>query len=99
MRVQIDSVNAMGQTAHWGYVTDFDGRNLPVAGNAGQAHASVRVVDASVNEIVNSKDEVVTTRPTNVLSPDHNAITVIYLRDDGTGKTTGVTFAAYERMR
>lgn len=98
MRVQIESVNAKGDTARWGYVTEFDGGNMPVTGNAGQTHASVRVVDPYVNEIINSKDGVVTTRLTNVLSPDHSTIAVIYMRDDGQGKTTGVTFATYERM-
>jgi hypothetical protein len=34
---------------------------------------------------------------TNVLSPDGNTIAVMYMRDDGTGRTTNVTFATYER--
>lgn len=33
-----------------------------------------------------------------VLSKDQNSIGVMYYRDDGTGKTTGITFAMYERM-
>ncbi|MBK6485660.1 MAG: hypothetical protein IPF98_02075 [Gemmatimonadetes bacterium] len=98
MRVQIESVNAKGETARWGYVTEFDGRDMPVTGNAGQTHASVRVLDDAVNEIINSKDGVVTTRLTNVLSPDHNTIAVVYMRDDGKGRTMGVSFATYERM-
>ncbi len=98
MRVQIESVNASGDTTRWGYVTDFDGRDMPVTGNPGQTHASVRRISDAVNEIVNSKDGVVTQRLTNVLSPDHNTIAVIYMRDDGHGNTTRVTFATYERM-
>lgn len=98
MRVEIESVNASGDTTRWGYVTEFDGRDMPVTGNAGQTHASVRRISDAVNEIVNSKDGVVTQRLTNVLSPDHNTIAVIYMRDDGHGKTTRVTFATYERI-
>ena len=71
---------------------------MPVTGNAGQSHASVRAVNAAINEIVNKKDGRVTTRLTNVLSPDGQTIAVMYMRDDGAGRTTGVTFATYERM-
>lgn len=98
MRVEIESVSERGDTTRWGYVTDFDGRDMPVTGNPGQTHASVRRINDAVNEIVNSKDGVVTQRLTNVLSPDHNTIAVVYMRDDGHGKTTRVTFATYERM-
>jgi len=99
MRVTIESVNAKGDTTRWWYVTDFDGRDMPVTGSAGQTHAAVRRVSDAVNQIVNSKDGIVTQRLTNVLSPDHNTIAVIYMRDDGTGKTTSVSFATYERLR
>jgi hypothetical protein len=98
MRVLIESVSASGDTTRWGYVTEFDGREMPVTGNAGQSHASVRRINDDINEIVNSKDGVVTQRLTNVLSPDRNTIAVIYMRDDGQGKTTRVTFATYERI-
>lgn len=98
MRVLIESVNARGDTTRWGYVTEFDGRDMPVTGSASQTHAAVRRISPTVNEIVNSKDGVVTQRLTNVLSPDGGTIAVIYMRDDGKGKTTGVTFATYEKL-
>jgi hypothetical protein len=91
-------VNARGDTTRWWYTTEFDGKDMPVTGNAGQSHAAVTAVNASINTIVNRKDGRVTTRLTNVLSPDGRTIAVIYMRDDGTGRTTGVTFATYERM-
>jgi hypothetical protein len=72
---------------------------MPVTGNAGQTHAAVRTVSPLINEIVNSNNGRVTQRLTNVLSPDHNTIAVIYMRQDTTGTTTGVTFATYVRMR
>lgn len=98
MKVTIESVNAKGDTTRWWYVTDFDGKAMPVSGNAGQTHAAVRRVDDRINEIVNSKDGVVTQRLTNILSLDGQTIAVVYMRDDGAGKTTGVTFATYQRM-
>jgi hypothetical protein len=98
MKVTIQAVNAKGDTTRWWYTTDFDGRDMPVTGNAGQSHAAVRPISPLVNEIVNKKDGRVTQRLTNVLSPDHNTIAVIYMREDADGRTTGVTFATYLRI-
>jgi hypothetical protein len=99
MKVTIESVNAKGDTTRWWYVTDFDGKAMPVSGNPGQSHAAVRRIDERINEIVNAKDGVVTQRLTNILSPDGNTIAVVYMRDDGSGRTSSVTFATYERVR
>jgi hypothetical protein len=98
MKVTIEAVSAKGDTTRWWYVTDFDGKAMPVSGNAGQTHASVRRIDDRINEIVNSKDGVVTQRLTNILSVDAQTLAVVYMRDDGSGKTTGVTFATYLRL-
>ncbi len=98
MKVTIEAVNARSDTTRWWYTTEFDGRDMPVTGNAGQTHAAVRAVSPLVNEIVNKQSARVTQRLTNVLSPDHNTIAVIYMREDTTGTTTGVTFATYVRM-
>lgn len=98
MKVTIQSVNAKGDTTRWWYTTNFDGADMPVTGNAGQTHAAVKPVSPLVNEIVNKKNGAVTQRLTNVLSPDHNTIAVIYMREDAQGRTTGVTFATYLRI-
>ncbi|MCU0636318.1 MAG: hypothetical protein MUE41_15735 [Gemmatimonadaceae bacterium] len=99
MKVTIQAVNARGDTTRWWYTTEFDGRAMPVTGNPSQSHAAVRRLSPLVNEIVNSLDGRVTQRLTNVLSPDHNTIGVIYMREDAGGTTTGVTFATYVRLR
>jgi hypothetical protein len=98
MKVTIDAVNAKGEKSQWWYTTNFDGKDMPVTGNAGQTHTSVRVINDRINEIINKRDGKVTQVLTNVLSPDGQTIGVMYMRDDGTGKTTNVTFATYERM-
>ena len=99
MKVTIQAVNAKGDTTRWWYTTEFDGKDMPVTGNAGQTHAAVLAINERVNEITNKKDGRTTQRLTNVLSNDAQTIAVIYMRDDGAGKTTGVTFATYERMK
>jgi len=98
MKVAIQSVNARGDTTRWWYTTEFDGRAMPVTGSAAQSHAAVRVLSPLVNEIVNSLNGRVTQRLTNVLSADHNTIGVMYMREDAEGRTTGVTFATYQRL-
>lgn len=98
MKVTVESVNARGEKTAWSYTTNFDGTDMPVTGNTGTTHTSVRRINDRVNEIVNKRDGKVTQVLTNVLSPDGNTIGVIYMRDDGSGKTVGVTFATYERI-
>ena len=97
MKVTIDAVNARGETSQWWYVTELDGKDMPVTGNAGTGHTAVRQINDRINEIINKKDGKVTQVLTNVLSPDGNTIAVIYMRDDGTGRTANVSFATYER--
>jgi hypothetical protein len=99
MKVTIESVSAKGDTARWWYTTEFDGREMPVTGNANQTHAAVRTVSPRINEIVNLNAGRVTQRLTNVLSPDHNTIGVIYMREGADGVTGAVTFATYRRIR
>jgi hypothetical protein len=98
MKVTVQSVNARGEKTEWWYTTDFDGKDMPVTGSRGTTHTSVRRITDRINEIVNKRDGTVTQVLTNVLSPDGNTIAVIYMRDEA-GKTTGVTFATYERIR
>lgn len=99
MKVTIDAVNAQGEKTQWWYTTEFDGKDMPVTGNRNQTHSAVRVIDSRVNEIINKNNGKVTQVLTNVLSPDGDTIAVIYMRDDGAGKTTNVTFATYERIK
>lgn len=98
MKVTVESTNARGEKTTWWYTTDFDGKDMPVTGQAPGQTSAVTAVNDKINVIVNKRDGKITQVLTNVLSNDHNTIGVIYMRDDGTGKTTGVTFATYERM-
>ena len=99
MKVTVTSVNARGEKSEWWYTTEFDGKDMPVTGSRGTTHTSVRTITDRINEIVNKRDGRVTQVLTNVLSPDGNTIAVIYMRDDGNGKTTAVSFATYERIK
>ncbi len=99
MKVTIDAVNAKGEKTQWWYTTNFDGKDMPVTGQAPGQASAVTTVNDQVNVIANKRDGKMTQILTNVLSPDGNTIGVIYMRDDGNGKTTGVTFATYEKIK
>jgi hypothetical protein len=99
MKITVESVNAKGEPSKWWYTTDFDGKDQPVTGQAPKSMTSVRIIDDRINEIVNKRDGRVTQILTNVLSPDKNTLGIIYMRQDEQGKTTGVTFATYERIQ
>jgi len=76
----------------------FDGKDAPITGNPGADAGAVKIINDRINEITYKKDGQVTQVLTNVLSPDRNTIGVVYMRMDAQGKTTGVTFATYERQ-
>ena len=99
MKVTVESVNAKGEKNMWWYTTDFDGKDMPVTGQAPGQTSSVTTVNDKINVITNKRDGKVTQILTNVLSPDGDTLGVMYMRDDGNGKTTNVTFATYERMK
>ena len=98
MKITIDAVNKDGVKSQWGYTTMFDGKDEKLVGNPGTDSGSVRVVTDRINEIIYKKDGKITQVLTNVLSPDHTTIGVMYMRMNPEGKTTGVTFATYEKM-
>jgi hypothetical protein len=98
MKVTVESTNPRGEKTTWWYTTELDGKDMPVTGQGPNRTSAVRTIDAQVNEIINKADGKVTQVLYNILSKDQNSIGVMYYRDDGTGKTTNITFAMYERM-
>lgn len=98
MKVTVESTNPTGAKTTWWYTTDFDGKDMPVTGQGPGRTTSVRTIDGQINEIINKADGKTSQVLYNILSKDQNSIGVMYYRDDGTGKTTGITFAMYERM-
>jgi len=99
MKITIDAVNKDGVKSQWFYTTKFDGKDEPITGNPAADTGAVKVVNAAINEIVYKKSGKIAQVLTNVLSPDGDTIGIIYMRMDEAGKTSGVTFATYERMK
>ena len=99
MKITIDAVNKDGVTSQWFYTTMFDAKDEPITGNPGADQGSVKIINDRINEIVYKKDGKVAQVLTNVLSPDGSTIGIIYMRMNAEGKTTGVTFATYEKQK
>jgi hypothetical protein len=98
MKITIDAVDKDGKPSQWYYTTQFDGKDEPITGNPSADTGSVRIITDRINEIVYKKAGKVAQVLTNVLSPDGSTIGIIYMRADANGKTTGVTFATYEKQ-
>jgi hypothetical protein len=98
MKITVDQVSAKGEKTSWWYTTEFDGKDMPVTGQD-NAMTSVRRISDRINEITNKRNGKVTTVLYNILSADGNTIANSYMRDDGSGKTTDVTYATYLRMQ
>jgi hypothetical protein len=100
MKVTIEQVDKNGKESKWGYNTDLKGGEAPLYGNEGVDTGAVRVVNDRINEITYKKNGKVVQILTNVLSPDHSTLGIIYLRQDPeTGVTKNVTFATYEKIQ
>lgn len=99
MKITIDAVNRNGDKSQWYYTTMFDNKDETVTGNPGTDSGAVKVITDRINEITYKKNGRVTQLLTNVLSPDGNSIGVMYMRMDAEGKTTGIAFASYERVK
>jgi hypothetical protein len=94
MKVTVNSVNREGRKGGWTYTTMLDGKDVPIEGHPSADAASVKVVDARVNEIVYKKNGKPTQFLTNVLSEDGTTLTVTFKNPEG--KVTAV--AVYEKM-
>ena len=98
MKITVEAVNAKGEKTMWWYTTDFDGKDMPVTGQAAGQTTAVNKINDNINEIIGKRDGRITQKLYNVLSTDKNTIGNLYMNYDATGKVTRVTTATYERM-
>ena len=84
----------------WSYVTLFDGKFRPVAGQPG-SETAVELINGNEKSIriLNKRDGVVYQVVINTLSEDNNTISNEYIRMDKDGKITGVTHVTYHRLK
>ena len=90
--------NPSNPASDWSYVTMFDGKFRPVAGQPG-AETAVEIINPKSIRIYNKRDGVLNQVVINTLSEDNNTISNEYIRMDKEGKITGVTHVTYLRRK
>ena len=94
--MKITVSNPSDPKATWSYVTMFDGKFRPVAGQE-NSETAVEVINEKSTRIYNKRDGVLYQVVINTLSDDNNTINNEYIRMDKDGKITGVTHVTYNR--
>lgn len=90
--------NPSNPAQDWSYVTMFDGKFMPVTGQAG-SETAVEIINPKSIRILNKRDGLVYQVVINTLSEDNNTISNEYIRMDKEGKITGVTHVTYVRRK
>jgi len=90
--------NPSDPKSDWSYVTMFDGKFMPVAGQPG-SETAVEIINPKSIRIYNKRDGLVNQVVINTLSEDNNMISNEYVRMDKEGKITGVTHVIYNRRK
>jgi len=90
--------NPSNPSQDWSYVTMFDGKFMPVAGQPG-SETAVEIINPKSIRILNKRDGAVYQVVINTLSDDNNTISNEYIRLDKEGKITGVTHVIYNRRK
>lgn len=90
--------NPSNPSQDWSYVTQFDGKFMPVTGQPG-SETAVEIINPKSIRIYNKRDGVVNQVVINTLSDDNNTISNEYIRMDKDGKITGVTHVTYLRRK
>ena len=94
--MKITVSNPSDPKSDWSYVTMFDGKFRPVAGQP-NSETAVEVINDKSTRILNKRDGVVYQVVINTLSADNSKINNEYIRMDKDGKITGVTHVTYIR--
>ena len=90
--------NPSNPSQDWSYVTTFDGKFMPLAGQPG-AETAVEIINPKSIRIYNKRDGLVYQVVINTLSEDNDTISNEYIRMDKEGKITGVTHVTYNRRK
>ena len=86
-RVTVRSTPGTGAKQEWSYTTSLDGTPAKITGNSPNADmASVKRIDATTLEVVNTKAGKETTRQRNVVAADGKTRTVTTTGVDGQGQ-------------
>jgi hypothetical protein len=97
IKLTSDGVNAEGKAAHGGYVSKFDGNDVPWEGNPDADMASAKKIDDNRYENTWKKGGKVTRVVKAVVSKDGKTLTVTHTGTDAKGQAVNNT-AVYDRQ-
>jgi hypothetical protein len=89
--VTVDSVSSAGETTHWTYTAQYDGKDAPVTGNPDADTIVMKRVSARVTETVYKKGGKVTLTNTRTVSADGKTLTVTQTGTNAQGQKVNNT--------
>ncbi len=97
IRISVNSVNADGTAAKWGFTANYDGKDVSITGNNPNADsAALKRLDATTSETTYKKGGTVTTTNTRVVSANRRTMTITTKGTDSQGQTVN-NVAVYEK--
>jgi len=97
IKLTADRVSAEGKATHGGYVSKFDGEDVPVEGNPDADMASPKRIDDNSYENIWKKGGKTTITAKGVVSKDDKTLTVTLTGTDSQGRTVNST-AVYNKQ-
>jgi len=98
IKFTVDLVTADGNTSHWGFTANYDGKDYPVTGDSPYGNVvAVTRVDAKTIRITSKQDGKVTTTSTIVVSEDGKTRTTTIKGTDVKGQPVDIV-SFYEKQ-
>ena|SRR6266566_5824032 len=97
IKLTVDRVSAEGKATHGGYVSKFDGQDVPVEGNPDADMVSPKRIDDNSYENIWKKGGKATITAKAVVSKDGKTLTVTLTGTDSQGRTVNST-AVYKKQ-
>ena len=96
-KVTVDQVPADGPAIHYAYTANYDGKDVPVVGNANADMAARTRVNATTTKLVNKKGGNIMSTVTIVTSADGKALTITTTGKDAKGQNVD-SVAVYDKQ-
>jgi hypothetical protein len=97
IKVTVDQMPFDGPAIHYAYTANYDGKDVPVAGNPNADMAARTRVSATTTSLVNKKGGQILSTMTLADSTDGKTLTITTTGKDATGKTID-SVAVYEKQ-
>jgi len=97
IKVTVDQVPVDAPTIHYAYTANYDGKDVPVAGNPNADMAARTRVNDTTTKLVNKKDGTILSTVTLVVSDDGKTLTITTAGKDAKGQNID-SLAVYDKQ-